>query len=144
MTKYKVFNNNNFNIGIRYENQPNREQIIRAKSFVLMEEDDIYYVDSASTLFKKGIIFLEDEDMLEKMGYTEKNPNTISEKEIKEIFRMSNGKMKAELKKLDAKHAFDKVIDVARKTDLPQSKLKIISDVIPNIEVSDLVDEETS
>ena len=57
---------------------------------------------------------------------------------------MSNGKMKAELKKLDAKHAFDKVIDVARKTDLPQSKLKIISDVIPNIEVSDLVDEETS
>lgn len=144
MAKYKVYNNNNFRVGIRYEDQSNREQTIQANTAIIMEEDDILYVDAVSKLFRRGIIYLEDQDMLEKMGYTEKSPNTISEKEIAEIFKMGNGKMKADLKKLDAKHAFDKVINVAKKTeDLSQAKLKIIADVVPDIEVSDLLDEET-
>lgn len=145
MAKYKVFNNNKFRVGIRYEDQSNREQTIQAGTSIMMEEDDIFYVDAVSKLFRKGIIFTEDKEMLEKMGYIEKNPNTVSEADIAEILKMGNAKMKAELKKLDAKHAFDKVVNVAKKTDdLSQAKLKIIADTVPDLEVSDLVEEDIS
>lgn len=139
--KYKVFNNNRFNVGIRFENEANREILIKSNSFVLMSEDDILYVDTVSKLFSKGIIYVEDEDLMVKMGYMEKNPNTISEDEIRKILKMPNNKMKEALSKIDAKHAIDKVIAVAKETDLPQSKLKIIKELF-NVEIFEEIDQE--
>jgi hypothetical protein len=139
--KYKVFNNNRFNVGIRFENEANREILIKPNSFVLMSEDDILYVDTVSKLFSKGILYVEDEDLMVKMGYMEKNPNTISEDEIRKILKMPNNKMKEALSKLDAKHAIDKVIAVAKESDLPQSKLKIIKELF-NVEIFEEIDQE--
>ena len=139
--KYKVFNNNRFNVGIRFENEANREILIKPNSFVLMSEDDILYVDTVSKLFSKGILYVEDEDLMVKMGYMEKNPNTISEDEIRKILKMPNNKMKEALSKLDAKHAIDKVITVAKESDLPQSKLKIIKELF-NVEIFEEIDQE--
>jgi hypothetical protein len=138
--KYKVFNNNRFNVGIRFENEANREILIKPNSFVLMSEDDILYVDTVSKLFSKGILYVEDEDLMVKMGYMEKNPNTISEDEIRKILKMPNNKMKEELSKIDAKHAIDKVIAVTKESDLPQSKLKIIKDLF-NVEIFEEIDQ---
>lgn len=129
MTKFKVFNNNDFTVGIRYEDS-NREQNIMPNSRIMMEEDDIFYVDSVSKLFSKGVIFIQDQGMLENMGYSEPSPNSISETEIKDILKMGNAKMKNELKKLDADHAISKVIKVAREDgELTQTKQKIITDL---------------
>jgi hypothetical protein len=139
--KYKVFNNNRFNVGIRFENEANREILIKPNSFVLMSEDDILYVDTVSKLFSKGILYVEDEDLMIKMGYMEKNPNTISEDEIRKILKMPNNKMKEALSKIDAKHAIDKVIAVAKESDLPQSKLKIIKELF-NVEIFEEIDQE--
>ncbi|AJA41337.1 hypothetical protein AXJ14_gp018 [Geobacillus virus E3] len=139
--KYKVFNNNRFNVGIRFENEANREILIKPNSFVLMSEDDILYVDTVSKLFSKGILYVEDEELMIKMGYMEKNPNTISEDEIRKILKMPNNKMKEALSKLDAKHAIDKVIAVAKESDLPQSKLKIIKELF-NVEIFEEIDQE--
>lgn len=138
--KYKVFNNNRFNVGIRFENEANREILIKPNSFVLMSEDDILYVDTVSKLFSKGILYVEDEDLMVKMGYMEKNPNTISEDEIRKILKMPNNKMKEALSKIDAKHAIDKVIAVAKESDLPQSKLKIIKELF-NVEIFEEIDQ---
>jgi len=138
--KYKVFNNNRFNVGIRFENEANREILIKPNSFVLMSEDDILYVDTVSKLFSKGILYVEDEDLMVKMGYMEKSPNTISEDEIKKILKMPNNKMKEALSKIDAKHAVDKIIAVAKESDLPQSKLKIIKDLF-NVEIFEEIDQ---
>lgn len=144
MAKFKVFNNNNFRVGIRYEDQSNREQTIQPKTAIMMDEQDILYVDAVSQLFRQGVIYVEDQDMLETMGYVEKSPNTISEEELGKIFKMSVGKIKAELSKLDAKHAFDKVISVARSTDdLSQAKLKVIAGAI-GVEVEELMQGEVS
>lgn len=138
--KYKVFNNNRFNVGIRFENEANREILIKPNSFVLMSEDDILYVDTVSKLFSKGILYVEDEDLMVKMGYMEKNPNTISEDEIRKILKMPNNKMKEALSKIDAKHAIDKVIAVAKESDLTESKLKIIKDLF-NVEIFEEIDQ---
>ena len=124
--KTKVFNNNSFNVGIRFENEANREILIRGKSFALMVEDDILYVDTASKLFEEGILFIEDQELNEKMGYSDKNPNTISDEEIAKILASNIGIMKKSLEKINAQHAKDKVVQIAKETDLPKSKIEAI------------------
>lgn len=138
--KYKVINNNDFSVGIRYENT-GHEITIRPRTHVMMEEEDILYVNSVSKLFQKGIIYTESEEMLEQMGYLEKSPNTISVAEASEILKLANGKMKLELKKITEKHAIDKVLKAVKQADLSQSKLKIIQDVF-DVDINDELDEE--
>lgn len=139
--KYKVINNNKFGVGIRLEN-PVRELSIKADTYIMMEEDDILYTNSVSKLFEKGVIYVEDQDMLEKMGYIEKNPNTISEKEIEEILKLSNAKLKKEIAQITEDHAISKVISVIKegKVDLSQSKIKIIDDAL-NIDINNILKE---
>lgn len=133
--KHKVFNNNPFSVGIKFENDRGREVVIKGKkpqakaaSFVMLEEDDILYVDSVSSLFSNGVIYIDDQDMLEKMGYIEKNPNTISDEDIEKLLKAKNPSLKKEIKEITAPHAQDKVIEHAKKMDLPQSKIKILED----------------
>lgn len=142
--RYKVFNNNKFGVGIRLEN-PVRELSIKAKTYIMMEEDDILYTNSVSKLFEKGVIFVEDQDMLEKMGYLEKNPNAIDEKEIEEILKLSNAKLKKEIVKITEDHAISKVISVIQegRVDLSQSKIKIIDDAL-NIDIANILKETES
>lgn len=126
--KYKVFNNNPFMVGIRFEHEVNREIGIKPNSFVLMTEDDILYVDTVSTLFEEGVLFVDNQELMEKMGYIERNPNTITDEEVKRIFSLSNAKMKEALEKITAQHAIDKIVSLAKQSDLNQSKMKIIKD----------------
>src|SRR5699024_5865170 len=105
-------------------------------------EDDILYTNSVSKLFEKGVIYVEEQDMLEKMGYIEKNPNTISEKEILEILEMNNARLKREISKITEDHAISKVIAVIKdgKVDLSLSKIKIVDDAL-GIDVSNILKE---
>lgn len=130
--RYKVENNNDFSVGIRFENKPGHDIVIRPNSFVMMEEEDILYVDSVSKLFSKGVIFTEDKGVLEKMGYVEKNPNTISKEEVKELLDSNNSRLKSELTKITESHAIKKITDVIKdgEVDLSQSKMKIIGDAL--------------
>jgi hypothetical protein len=138
---YKVKNDNQFSVGIRFENESNREITIRGKSFVMMSENDILYTDSVSRLFRNGVLTLDDEDLMVKMGYMEKSPNAISDTEIEQLFKGTPAKIKKELEKIDAKHAIEKVVNYAKAHDLPQSKLKLIKEVF-NIEIFEEIDQD--
>nr|BDD47811.1 hypothetical protein 12 [Bacillaceae bacterium] len=137
----KVVNDNGFNVGIRFENEANREITVRAKSFVLMSENDILYVDSVSKLVRNGILAVESDELMQKMGYMEKSPNSIKDDEIEKMFKLPVNKLKTELEKIDAKHAVDKVAHLAKTADLPQSKLKLIKEVL-NVEIFEEIDQE--
>ncbi|MEQ6355249.1 hypothetical protein ABNX05_11525 [Lysinibacillus sp. M3] len=141
MAKYKVLNDNPFNVGIRFENEANREITIRGKSFVLMEEDDILYTDSVSKLFRNGVITVDDNELMIKMGYMEKSSNAISDDEIEALFKGTPKKIKEELEKIDAKHAIEKIVSYAKTSDLPQSKLKVVKEVF-NVEIFEELDQE--
>ena len=138
---YKVLNDNPFNVGIKFENEANREINIRPKSFVMMSENDILYVDSVSKLFRNGVLTSENEDIMVKMGYVEKNANAISHEEIEKLFKLSAVKMKPELEKITAKHAIDKVVEAAKQSDLATSKLNVIKEVL-GVEIFDEVNED--
>lgn len=138
---YKVVNDNPFNVGIKFENEASREISVRGKSFVMMSENDILYVDSVSRLFRNGILILSNEELMVKMGYMEKSPNAISDEEIEKMFKGTPAKIKKELERIDAKHAIEKVVNYAKNEDLPQSKLKLIKEVL-NVEIFEEIDQE--
>lgn len=138
---FKVTNDNIFAIGIRFENEANREITVRPKSFVMMQENDILYVDSVSKLIREGKLVVESDELMQKMGYTEKSPNAITQEEIEKLFKLPANKLKTELEKIDSKHAIDKVAHVAKTADLPQSKLKVVKEVF-KIEIFDEIDQE--
>lgn len=138
---YKITNDNPFNVGIKFENEASREINVRGKSFVMMSENDILYVDSVSKLFRNGILTLSNEELMVKMGYMEKSPNAISDDEIEKLFKGTPAKIKKELEQIDAKHAVEKIVNYAKKEDLPQSKLKLIKEVL-NVEIFEEIDQE--
>ena len=138
---YKVINDNPFNVGIKFENESNREINIRGKSFVMLSENDILYVDSVSKLFRSGVLTTDNEEIMIKMGYVEKNANAITQEEIEKLFKLSAAKLKPELEKITAKHAIDKIVEVAKQSDLSTSRLNVVKEVL-GVEIFDEVNEE--
>lgn len=138
--KFKVENNNNFTVGIRYENN-GTEINIRPNTHVLMSEEDILYVNSVSKLFERGVLLTKDQDALEKMGYIEQNSNSLSVEEAVKLLELGNAKLKLELKKITEKHAIDKIITAAKKVDLSMAKIKIINDAL-DIKIQEDLDDE--
>ncbi|MGG4434601.1 hypothetical protein AAXE64_08565 [Priestia megaterium] len=141
MTKYKVYNDNPFSVGIRFENEVNREMNIRKNTSIPMTQDDILYAESAGRLFSKGMLTVKDQEILEMMGLSSDIPDAITEEEIKNLFKLSANKLKAELEKITEKHAQDKVVQAAKDADLQTSKLKVIKEAF-GVEMLEEVDEE--
>ena len=129
MAKVKVFNRNKFDIGVKLIN-PIREQNIKAGSFTIMDEDDVYYLDTVCTLFKRGMLVVDDEEINTQLGFMEKNPNIKTEVEIKKVLTGNIQKMKKDLSLITAPHLKDLVYNVAKSIgkDLSGSKLKHIAE----------------
>ena len=125
--KVKVFNPNTFDVGISLINPP-REQNIKGGSFTVLEPDDIYYLNSICTLFKRGHLVIEDQEIKENLGFIETS-NIKSKQEIESILKGNFLKMKSELNKISEPHLIDLVYNVAKSIsdDLNGSKLKYIS-----------------
>lgn len=139
--KYKVYNNNNFNVGINFENEHNKTLLIPKNNFRHMTEDELMYVNSASKLLSDGVLYVEEQDILEKLGILEKNPNALSTQEIEAIFKLPVNKMKKELEKISKKHAIDKIVAYCKTADLSSSKLRVVKDLY-NIDIFEEIAEE--
>jgi hypothetical protein len=129
MAKIKVYNKNRFDVGVKLIN-PVREQNIKAGSFSVMEEDDIYYLDTTSALFRRGMLVVDDPDIILNMGYTEVNESIKSDEEIKEILKLSITKMKSELNKIQEPHLVNAVFNIAKIIggELSGNKIKFLSE----------------
>jgi hypothetical protein len=126
--KIKVSNPNTFIYGIKLMDGV-REMIVKPKSFVLLDEDEVYYLDSTSRTFRDGFLVIEDENVKEQMGQTEANPNVLSDEEIEKILKGNFLKMKSELGKIHVQHVLNRVAEIALTLDLPMSKLKFVQEI---------------
>lgn len=137
--KVKVINDNIFPVGMKLMDNV-RELVIRPKSFLFIEQDEVQYIDSVSKLFKEGIIYCEDTKVMEEMGH-ENNPNLITEEEIKKALALSVSKIKEAFKDIEAKHTIDKIVEIVKKSDLTQSKIKAIEELF-NVKIFEDLGEE--
>ena len=141
MAKVKVFNKNKFDIGINLIN-PIREQNIKAGSFTIVDEDDVYYLDSICTLFKKGMLVIEKPEVKETLGIVEDNPNIISDKEIEELLLGNFIKMRKDLSEITEVHVINNIHSIACKVanNLSGAKIKFLNNYCGR----DIILEETS
>lgn len=142
MSKIKVINNNDFLVGLRFQNT-GTEKLIRQNSFIMLSEEEVHEINSASKLFQKGVIFVENQEDNEKLGYTEKNPNSLSKTEAKKILELGIARMKNELAKITEDHAIKKFVDLVQneEVELSMPKIKVISEVF-NIPQEELLSSE--
>lgn len=124
----KVVNNNGFHVGLRcYDWHKDRE--VKPYGFIYLTEKEVFEIDGNTPYFKDGTLVILDEEVKTGLGYEEKNPNAITEEEILEIFKHIPLKMKKELSGITEDFAKGKILELAKKSDLSPSKLKIVEEI---------------
>jgi len=127
--KIKVVNDNKFDYGLSINIGSPKKIVVKAKAFVTLDQDEVYYIDSTSRTFRDGFLRVKDEETKQGMGQDAENPNAITTEEVEKLLTGNIQKMKKELKEIKSKHAIDKVIDKAKELDLTTGKLKIIKEL---------------
>lgn len=134
----KVKNNNLYYIGVKCQEWHKHRQI-KPHSFIYLNEREVRELDSDYDLFSSGELVIDDEELNVSLGYAEKNPNSITDKEIEEIFKLPTPKIKEKLSGVTEMFALGKIYDIAKKSDLSVSKIKVIEEIIgKKIEIEDI------
>jgi hypothetical protein len=134
----KVTNGNGFHVGLRCYDW-HKDRPVKPHGFVYLTEKEIYEIDGNTPYFKDGTLVIQDDEINETLGYKEKNPNSITEEEILEIFKHPTFKMKKELSAVTEDFAKGRIFNLAKTSDLTAGKLKIIEEIVGRkIELDDI------
>lgn len=140
--RYRVTNTCKFDIGITLPSQQNI--VIKAGSFQLLTADDIMYAESIcrkTKYFSKRMLIPYDAQNkqvpFEQLGgfmEVDANPH-LSDEEIKTAFKQSVKKVESWLQEVQDPSELFAIAEVAKTMDLPASKLKLIMDKVPNLDL---------
>jgi len=141
--KYKVWNKNKFDVGIRLMN--NIEVNIKPNSFYLIDEDNIYYLNTICGLFRGNSLIIEDDKINADLDISSKNFDIISDKEIEDLLEGNFEVMKIKFDKIDKPHIKYRIFSVAKNMydDLSGRQLKYLAKLC-NKETEDFVSENKS
>lgn len=143
MAKVKVVNHNGFDYGlvINLSGEP-RRLVVKKNSFIMLEKDEVYQIDSTSRTFRDGFLRLESEEVKEEIGQVEKNPNDLTKEEIEKILSEHPKKIEKELADITASHVRTKIIEVAKGMDLTAGRMKVIKDAFGVDVFAEVTDNE--
>lgn len=124
---------------------------IPSNKFILMTVNDVLHIEGICNrrkLFSSGMLSIVTNDgkplTLEDIGgytdsYTEENQKHYLDDEIEKNLRKPFAAFKNWVTKIEDQSEIHSIIDVAKKIDLPASKLKVLQSLVPN---RDLLDED--
>ena len=145
MKMFRVFNRSNYDIGITLTS--GQQPIIRKGSFLPMTVNDILYLESIArgkkTPFSSGELVAVSDDgkdmKLEDLGgYTDTYSQKHSdENEIAATLKKSVKQVESWLDEIDDPVELFAIAKIAKKMDLPNSKMKLIKDRVPDIDMLD-------
>jgi hypothetical protein len=150
--RYKVVNKCKYDIGVNL--MSGQSVNIPAGGFIKISVDDILYIESIChkrKFFSAGMLVPMTDDgkelTLEQIGgytdtYTQENQKHLSDEEIMVQLKKPNKALEAWAKKIEDRSELDTVIAVAKKADVPMSKLKILQALAPDRDILDSDDEE--
>lgn len=134
VSKIKVYNPQKFDVGVKtLDNQVGIN--IKAGSFALLDENDIAYITSTSTLFERGLLRVDDEhnETLQSSGVDPvNNPNYIDDADIRKILSGSQKKIAEWLNTINEEYILERVYDIANDMDLTAGKIKVLKAKMPD------------
>ena len=153
-TQVRVLNKCKHDIGVTLMNGTMVN--IPAGKFIAMSVNDVLFIENACRrrkVFSARMLAVLSNDSsnkeltLEDLGsytdtYTEENQRHFSEEEIEANLKKNYKAVEAWLKKVDNPVEIDEIIAVAKKIDLPQSKMKLLQARVPNRDLLNEDDEE--
>ena len=131
--KVKLYNRNKFDVGVKFIN-PIREQNVKAGSFTIVEEDDVYYLNTTCNLIRRGMLTLDEKEteIINNLGFADDAVKVISktDAEIEAILRGNITKMKNELSVITEAFMKDAVYQIAKgiSDELNGNKLKYLAE----------------
>jgi hypothetical protein len=139
--KVKVTNPNAFRVGLKLMDGI-REIVVHPNSFVLLDPNEIYYINNMSRTFSKKHLIIDDEGINRDLGY-EKSVMNLSNQEIETLLKGNIAKLKKDLGDITEKHIIDKVISIAKgMDDLNKGKLSFLKEW-SGYDFDQLVEDET-
>lgn len=128
VNKVKLYNRNKFDVGVKFIN-PVREQNVKAGSFTIVDEDDVYYLNTTCNILKRGMLVCDNEEVNINLGSLD-SIVLKSDNEIETLLKGNFLKMKSELSKIKEKFMIDCVFTVAQKmvNELSGGKIKHLND----------------
>lgn len=126
--KIRVTNPNKFMVGIIRHNGV--ESKVHPNSFVILDPEDIYYINNMSSVFSRRMLLIDNDEINEDLGLKEKTVMSFSREEIEKLLR---GNIKAFKEALPPekteKHMLDKVVEVALTIDdLAMNKINYLDE----------------
>ena len=134
----KVKNGNQYNVGLLCQKW-NKHRAVKPGSFIYLNEEEVRELDSDYDLFSSGELTIDDAEINTALGYVDKNPNILTDKDVENIFKLTAPQIKEKLVDVTEMFAFNRIFDVAKKSDLSVSKLKAVEEIVGRkIELDDV------
>lgn len=126
--KLKVKNPNVFKVGLNFMDGI-RSVVVPPKGYLPIPEEEIDYINSTSSIFKRKMLIIENEEKNEDLGYDTDSVANYSDNEIRELIKGHLNKIKSVLTDEKEKHVVDRVVTIAREfDDLSLNKIKFFEE----------------
>lgn len=129
----RLYNTQKFDVGVKLLDN-DRGMNVRAGGFIQISENDVAYINSISSVLRRGMLRIEKEKetLLQEIGIEpETDPNFIDAEGIKKKLNMSAKKIEEWLASVQEEYILDKVYDVAMEMNLPLNKIKVLQAAMP-------------
>lgn len=130
----RLYNLQKFDVGVKLLDN-DRGVNVRAGGFIQISEDDIAYINSISSVLRRGMLRIEKEKeiLMQEVGIdTDSDPNFITDEEIQKKLGMSAKKIDEWLATVEEEYIKERIFNIAIGMNLTMSKIKVLQAAMPN------------
>ena len=129
----RLYNPQKFDVGVKLLDN-DRGMNVRAGGFIQISENDVAYINSISSVLRRGMLRVEKEKetLMQEIGIeVETDPNFIDDEEIRKKLAMSAKKIEEWLATVKEEYIRDRIYDVAVEMNLTMNKIKVLQAAMP-------------
>lgn len=130
----KVKNPNKYAITVNLIKLNGRTITLNPKGFAMFDEDEIAYLTNASSVFKKGILVIENKENLKLVREEDiKSPNVLTDEEIEDVLKLSQKGLASKLEEIDNIEVVKRILEIAKEKGKSIKSIELIENRIEEL-----------